>query len=293
MDITVNTKLHPLLGKPLRQSLSSRLCNRMYERMGVDWYRFPVEIEREGVGPVLQAFRYMNVGCIGVTKPYKVDVIPFLDGMDELTSKIGAVNTIRVENGKFIGKNVDGPAFLNSLREDAGSDAPGTTFFCFGAGGAGKAICCTLAYHGAKKIYITDKFDKFAKALTDEINTEFSPVAVQIPYEDKAAVERAFRESRVVMNVSGVGMAPDLTATPADPSWFSPDQIAFDATYNPAKTQFLADAEAAGCFIFNGKKMLIRCQMAGFKERLGECPDYEEWSKLFDELLSENSVAGR
>lgn len=290
MDITVNTKLHPLLGKPLRQSVSARLCNRMYERLGVDWYRFPVEIDREGLGPVLAAFRYMNVGCIGVTKPYKVDVIPFLDGMDELTARIGAVNTIRVENGRFIGKNVDGPAFFRSLREDAGRDAAGTTFFCFGAGGAGKAICCTLAYHGAKKIYITDKFDKYAAALTEEINAQFSPVAEQIPYEDRDRIGEAFRASGVVMNISGVGMAPDLTATPADASWFLPGQTAFDATYNPSKTQFLKDAEAAGCFIFNGKRMLIRCQMSGFEERLGACPEYEVWSEMFDEILAGNEV---
>ena len=49
MEITVNTKLHPVLGKPLKQSLSSRMGNRMNEKLGLDYYRFPIEVDREDV----------------------------------------------------------------------------------------------------------------------------------------------------------------------------------------------------------------------------------------------------
>ena len=52
-----------------------------------------------------------------------------------------------------------------------------STFFCFGAGGAGRAMCSVLAYHGAKKIYITDFYEPCAESLVMDINENFAPVA--------------------------------------------------------------------------------------------------------------------
>lgn len=290
MEITAKTKLHPVIGKPMGQSLSSRMGNIIYELMGEDCYRFPIEIEREDLGPVLDGLRRMNTVCIGITKPYKVEVIPYLDEVDDLALKIGAVNSIQVVNKKLIGRNLDGLAFLHGLQTEINEKLEDTTFFCFGAGGAGKAICCTLAYYGAKRILITDKFDECAGLLTADINAKFAPVAEQVLYEDREKVQSLFQESDVVLNVSGVGMAPHLGESPAEAEWFQPRQVAFDAIYNPAKTQFLMDAEAAGCRIFNGKKMLIGCSMLGFRERFENCPDYEVWSQAFDQAQAANRI---
>ena len=291
MEITVNTKLHPVLGKPLKQSLSSRMGNRMYEKLGLDYYRFPIEVDREDLGAVLNGLKRMNVDSFGVTKPYKVEILPYLDEIDELSLKIGAVNSVRVIDKKLYGRNIDGLAFVQALVEDTGCKLEETDFFCFGAGGAGRAICCTLAYCGARHITITDKFDSCAEDLVKKINEEFAPVADQVLYENKQELREAFGSCKVVMNVSGVGMYPHLGESPADKEWFRKSQIAFDATYNPARTQFLKDAEAAGCFVFNGKNMLIRCSMIGFEERLGVHPPYEEWSEIFDEVLKESAIS--
>ena len=116
-------------------------------------------------------------------------------------------------------------------------------------------------------------------------------MADQVLYENKQELREAFGSCKVVMNVSGVGMYPHLDESPADKEWFRKSQIAFDATYNPARTQFLKDAEAAGWFVFNGKNMLIRCSMIGFEERRGVHPPYEEWSEIFDEVLKESAIS--
>ena len=122
MEITVNTKLHPVLGKPLKQSLSSRMGNRMYEKLGLDYYRFPIEVDREDLGAVVNGLKRMNVDSFGVTKPYKVEILPYLDEIDELSLKIGAVNSVRVIDKKLYGRNIDGLAFVQALVEDTGRD---------------------------------------------------------------------------------------------------------------------------------------------------------------------------
>lgn len=290
MDITVNTKLIPVIGKPMGQSLSARMGNRIYASQGQDYYRFPIEIDREDLGAVLNGLRCMNVSGIGITKPYKVEVMQYLDEIDELAQKIGAVNSIRVENKRLIGRNIDGEAFLRSLQRETGCKLEENGFFCFGAGGAGRAICCTLANYGAKRIWIADKFDVSAAALAEDINTNFSPVAQAVSLEDKEQIGVLVQNSDVIINASGAGMYPNLTDTPVDKSWLKPGQVAFDATYNPPKTQFLKDAEDAGCHSFNGKGMIIGCGMIVYEERVGSSLDYEAWSQVFDELLAEFSV---
>lgn len=197
--------------------------------MGKDCYRFPIEIDREDLGPVLDGLRRMNTVCIGITKPYKVEVIPYLDEIDELAEKIGAVNSILVKDKRLIGRNLDGLAFLHGLQEEINCKLEETEFFCFGAGGAGRAICCALAYYGAKKIRITDKFDASAQSLTEDINQKFAPVAEMISSEDKEKVREGFQASGVVMNASGLGMAPHLGESPPRPRGSGPARRPFDA----------------------------------------------------------------
>ena len=107
--------------------------------------------------------------------------------------------------------------------------------------------------HGARKIYITDKFEGCAKSLVDDINKNFAPVAEFVPYGDFSKLSAC----DVVLNASGVGMGRSIGETPLPKEYMKPEQLYFDACYNPAKTQFLLDAEAKGCRILNGLGMSL------------------------------------
>lgn len=289
MEITVNTKLIPVIGKPMGQSLSAKMGNRIYQAHGYDYYRFPIEIDLEDLPHVLNGLKHMNVSGIGITKPYKVEVMKYLDEIDPLAVKIGAVNSVWVVEKRLIGRNIDGEAFIRSLLQETDCDLRELRCLCLGAGGAGRSICITLATRGAAHIAVGDKFPEAAQRLTDDINRDFPGVAETVQLEDKAAVQAAVSGAKLLMNVSGVGMYPNVTATPLDQSLFRPEHIAFDATYNPRRTQFLKDAEKAGCQVFTGKGMIINCGMMGFEQRTGEKADPEEWSAVFDQLLAEAS----
>jgi shikimate dehydrogenase len=292
MEITVETKLIPVIGKPLKQSLSYKMGNIIYQMEGLNYFRFPIEVDKEYLGQVLNGLKHMNLSGIGITKPYKIEVMKYLDEIDELAKEIGAVNSVEVKAGKLIGKNKDGEGFVRALKRETGCDIARTVFLCIGAGGAGRAICWTLCHENAKKILIIDKFDDSSRDLANGINARFPGMAVFIPSDDTARIERSVSEADVLMNTSGVGMAPDLQATPLPKEFFVPGRVAFDATYNPTMTQFLKEAEKAGCKTFNGKGMLIECGMLGFEERTGRSVPYETWSEVFDRVM-EGSEIGR
>lgn len=254
MKVDINTKMITLLGTPLGQSFAARMQNAGYEAADLNMLYFYTETDQEHLGDIVNGIRHMNFAGFAVTKPNKVRVLRYLDELDPLCKKMGASNTVvKTAEGKLIGYNTDGIGFYTSLTEEGGVDVKNSTFFCFGAGGAGRAMCSVLAYYGAKKIYITDFFEPCAQALVDDINNNFAPIAEFVHHGDTAKVA----DCDVVMNASGVGMGKSIGQSPVAKEILKPNQFCFDACYNPAKTQFLLDAEAQGCKILNGLGMSL------------------------------------
>ena len=211
MKIDINTKMITLLGKPLGQSFAARMQNAGYEAAGLNMLYFYTEVDKDHLGDVVNGLRYMNFAGFAVTKPNKVRVLRYLDELDPLCKKMGASNTVvKTPEGKLIGYNTDGVGFYTSLVEEGKINVEESPFFCFGAGGAGRAMCSVLAYHGAKKIYITDFYEPCAESLVMDINENFAPVAELVHHGDYAKIA----ECNVGMNASGIGMGSTVWACP-------------------------------------------------------------------------------
>jgi shikimate dehydrogenase len=258
-SITVDTKLIPLLGKPLRQSFSPRMQNCAYTKLNIDACYFPLEVENDHLESVVNGLRWMNSPGFAVTKPNKVEVLKYLDELDELAEKMGAVNTVVNTNGKLKGYNTDGIGAVTSLI-DNGVVVENSNFFCLGAGGAGRAMCYTLAYKGANKIYISSLSDS-GQVLADDLNKSFGKnIAYACRSCDQDSVKKFVLDSDVLLNNAGIGMYPNV-----DETWIDKNElknlpkkpICFDATYNPLQTQFLKDAQECGLKTINGIGMVI------------------------------------
>ena len=253
MKPDINTKFITLLGDPLAQSFAARMQNKGYEAAGLNMLYFYTVTGNEHLGDIVNGLRYMPFAGFAVTKPNKVKVLEYLDELDPLCKKMGSSNTVvKLPDGRLKGYNTDGVGFYTALVE-AGVKVAENVFFCFGSGGAGRAMCSILAYHGAPKIYITDLFPESAHALVDDINKNFAQVAEFVPHEDFSKVAAA----DIVLNASGVGMGKSIGQSPLPQKYIKKEQFYFDACYNPAKTQFLMDAEAAGCKVLNGLSMSL------------------------------------
>jgi shikimate dehydrogenase len=254
MKITIDTKMITLLGTPLGQSFAARMQNKGYEAAGLNMLYFYTETDNEHLGDIVNGLRYMNFAGFAVTKPNKVKVLEYLDELDPLCKKMGSSNTVvRKPDGRLIGYNTDGAGFYKSITEEGGISVEDSTFFCIGSGGAGRAICSVLAYHGARKIYITDTFEAAGWALAHDINKNFAPVAQFVPSGDFSKTA----ECNVIINACGVGMGDSIGISPMPEEYIRPEQFYFDACYNPARTKFLQNAEKRGCRVLNGLGMSL------------------------------------
>jgi len=257
MQIDVNTKFITLIGTPLGQSFSARVQNAGYEAAGCNMLYFYTEAGADRLPEVIRAVRALPsfIGC-GVTKPCKVAVMPLLDGYDPLCRKMGSSNTVvKTADGRLIGYNTDGYGAIRSLRETLG-ELRGRTFFSFGAGGTARSVCFELAEAGARRIWICSR-SAGCETLCAELEKFYPGVCAPVRAADRAAVAAALAGSEVVLNLTGAGMRGREEETCVDGQLLRPEQVCFDATYNPSETRFLREAREAGCRTVNGLDMFL------------------------------------
>lgn len=255
MHIDIDTKFIMLIGTPLSQSFAARMQNAAYKAAGMNMRYFYNEADSTHLREILDGLRFTPAFAgAAITRPNKVAVMQYLDELDPLCEKMGSCNTIvKSDDGVLKGYNTDGPGFYESLLAEGGFDAKGKSFFCIGAGGAGRAMSCALANAGAERIFVTDVMRDSVADLATSINENFSSIAVQVPYGDFSAVEGC----DCVLNASGIGMGSTIGMSPLPTEFIQPGQFFYDACYNPDKTQFLLNAETAGCKTLNGLGMSL------------------------------------
>ena len=286
MKVDINTKMITLIGTPLSQSFAARMQNAGYEAAGMNMLYFYTEADKDHLGEIVEGIRHMNFAGFAVTKPNKVEVLRYLDELDPLCEKMGASNTVvKTPEGKLVGYNTDGVGFYTSITEEGGVRVDQSVFFCFGAGGAGRAMCSVLAYHGARKIYITDAYEPCAQSLVEDINKNFAPVAEFVPHGDMSKLAAC----DVVLNASGIGMGKTMGQTPMPEEYIQPSQLYFDACYNPERTQFLMNAEAKGCKVLNGLGMSLYQGAAQIELWTGEKAPVDAMRKELLAILAEQN----
>ena len=113
--ITGKTKIYCIIGYPVEHSISPRMHNAVFAALNMDARFVAFSVNPGQLGEAIVGLRALNVAGINVTVPHKSSVIPYLDEITPLAKKIGAVNTIRNEQGLLIGTNTDISGFIRSL----------------------------------------------------------------------------------------------------------------------------------------------------------------------------------
>ena len=174
--------------------------------------------------------------AINVTIPYKQDVIPYCDVLDDSAKRIGVVNTIVNRDGKLFGYNTDFAGFLYNLNAHGITLKDKKVMIC-GSGGTCKTVTAVAEYMGAKEILVVSRSKK----------------------ENAVTYEECIRHKDVdvVVNASPKGMYPDNGESPLDLSNFPNCKAVVDVIYNPLKTRLLQQAEQLGMKAVNGLEMLV------------------------------------
>lgn len=176
---------------------------------------------------------------LNVTIPYKEQVLKFLSDIDPSAKTIGAVNVIKIQEGKLKGFNTDSDAFFESL-EKWFPNPEGSLALVLGTGGSSKATQVAL-----KKMKIPFKLVSRDKKLGD------------YTYEDIEKKPEIITGANLVINTTPLGMSPNNNAMPPiDYELLGSNHFVYDLIYNPARTKFLQKAEMRGSTIKNGLEML-------------------------------------
>ena len=231
------TKSYGLIGYPLSHSFSKKYFTEKFQKENISDSEFHAfSIEKIELLPQLVKDNPSLKG-LSVTIPYKESVIPFLDELDETAKKIGAVNCIKISEGKLIGYNTDAYGFRQSIKPFLESHHERALIL--GTGGASKAV-----YHVLKEIGI----DCFFVTRNKSGENQFT-------YEE--VNENMLNAFKLIVNATPLGMFPNVDACPAIPYQFiSSSHLLFDLIYNPTETEFLKRGKSQGAAIVNGLSML-------------------------------------
>lgn len=232
-------KIFGLIGLTVSHSFSKSYFDEKFFREGLRDHRyelFPLEKIQD-----IQTLLKENKGLCGlnVTLPYKEQVLKYLQEIDPMAEKIGAVNVVHIQKGKLKGYNTDSAAFLETLEKWLPKDK---TFkaLLLGTGGSSKAVQQALI-----KMRIEHNIVSREKAKDN------------FTYEEINSNPAEIISSNLIINTTPLGMHPNNDALPPlELEHITKDHYVYDLIYNPARTQFLQKAEMRGATIKNGLEML-------------------------------------
>ena len=242
-----------LIGYPLGHSFSRRYFTDKFQKLGLgDTHRYlNFALSDLAALPVTLAAHPDLAGC-NVTIPYKRKVLDYLDSIDPVAARIGAVNTIAITPDGLRGYNTDYLGFRDDLlhhRREQGYRQPlaGTYALVLGTGGAALAVLEAFRSLGV---------------LTTLVSRSAGPN--QLTYGDLS--EAVLHQHLTVVNTTPLGTFPEVDACPDLPyDFLTPAHFAYDLVYNPAETAFLRRASRAGAGTANGLGMLYRQAEAAWK----------------------------
>ncbi len=251
MRIDGATGVYGIIGWPVRHSRSPAMHNAAFAALGLNKVYVPLPAREAGAA--VAAVRSLGICGASVTIPHKEGVVEYLDEVEPVAAKIGAVNTLVVEaEGRIVGHNTDWIGANRALAE-AGVELATATVLLLGAGGSARAIGFGLLAAGARVVLANRSEDK-GQRLAAELGCDFVPLA---------EVDRC--EADVLLNATAVGMAPLERLSPVPESVLGRFQTVFDIVYAPRQTRLLAAAAARGCRCVEGLAMLLYQGVAQFE----------------------------
>ncbi|MGF6861366.1 shikimate dehydrogenase [Rhodobacteraceae bacterium MBR-64] len=256
-----------VIGSPVDHSRSPQLFTYWLHKLGIAGHYIPMDISQNDLPEVLKALPKMGFVGVNVTIPHKESVLKLADIVTDRASLIGAANTLIFrKDGRIHADNTDGYGFIANLRQNAPDWAPARgPAVVFGAGGAARAIIASLIEVGVPEIRLTNRTRQRAETLRGEFGA-------RVTVHDWVQAGNILEDAATVVNTTSLGMTgkPEFRV-PLD--GLTPGTLVTDLVYTPLRTQFLQDAEAAGCITVDGLGMLLHQATPGFERWFGQRPD--------------------
>lgn len=223
-----------LIGHPLSHSFSPGYFNSKFEKEKIDAvYKL---FDMNDLDMIDEMIHSENPVGLNVTIPYKTKVLNYLHAIDRQAAEVGAVNTIKVQNGMLTGYNTDVYGFIKSLQNWLGINIPPA--LVLGSGGASKAVTFGLRQLGIPFLLVSRTPHKG--------NLSYQQIDKQV-----------LTDNQLIINTTPLGMAPDTDSSPKLPfELLCAKNLIYDLVYNPEETLLMKKAKKRGAKVKNGLEML-------------------------------------
>lgn len=248
-ELSRESKVHGIVAGNSSYSISPWMHNAGFKAAGEDRVFVPLQVADLDVfisRMVRPETREVDLNFAGfsVTNPHKQAIIAHLDKIDETAAKIGAVNTVKIEDGKLSGFNTDAPGYIKPLI-DLYDDLTNTNVAVVGSGGAARACVYTLTQENANVTAFARDLDKAAN-----LAESFDIRVDEIP--------QTYAGFDIVVNCTPLGTKGDAeNQTIATADQLDGVKLVYDLVYNPTETLLIREAKRAGVQTLGGMKMLI------------------------------------
>lgn len=270
MAINGATHIYGIMGNPVTHSLSPSMHNAAFAELGLNCTYVPFAVK--DVASAMQGFRALNIQGVSVTIPHKQAVINYLDQIDPVAKKIGAVNTLQIKDNIICGYNTDWQGANRALQQVV--DLGGKSVLILGAGGSARAIGFGLQEKQCQ-VTLASRTPASGQSLAHELNCPWLPLT-----------EAHNFQADILINATSVGMQPHQKLSPIDKKALANFGVVMDIVYAPLQTKLLTDAQQAGSKIINGTEMLLYQGVHQFELWTGHAAPIEVMRKQLLEAIS-------
>ena len=262
-----SSKTYCIIGDPVDHSLSPLMHNAAFKYLNLDYSYIAFKVKTNELKESVESLRTIHVGGFNVTIPHKVEMTRYVDRLSNEASLAGAVNTVKNEDGIFVGYNTDIYGLMAPI-EGKISNFEGKEILILGAGGSSRAVLVGLSRKkGIKNVFIVNR-DKQKLSRVIDLGASLGINCIPMDYADHEKLSKISLQSNLIINTTSVGLKNEKSLLNSES--LGNESIIFDIIYKPVMTDLLECAKRAHAKIIFGYEMLLN---QGYKS-------FEIWTGL-------------
>lgn len=249
-----SSKTFCIIGDPVEHSLSPLMHNAAFKYLNLNYSYIAFKVKVNELKESVESLRDINVAGFNVTIPHKVEIIKYIDKLSDDASLAGAVNTVKNEDGIFVGYNTDIYGLMTPIEERL-SNFEGAEILILGAGGSSRAALVGLSRKkGIKSVYIVNRDQqKLSKVI--ELGKTLGLSCIPMEYSDHKKLSEISSHCELIINTTSVGLKNEKSLLSSES--VGNGSIVFDIIYKPIMTDLLECAKSANAKVIFGYEMLL------------------------------------
>ncbi len=252
------SKTFAVIGDPIDHSLSPNIHSAAFRELGLDCSYIAYRIPKDELKYGIEGLKRIQIEGFNVTIPHKIEMMKYVDKLDESCSLVGAVNTVKNNDGVLKGYNTDMDGFLDPFKK-RGIPIEDSRVLLLGAGGVARAIVAGFAKEKAGDITVANRTVQKAEELA-EFSKKIGLDAVSMKIGD---VRDSAKNYDIIVNATSVGLKGEKS--PISPDSIVENTVVYDVVYMPMNTDFIKKAKERGARIIFGYEMLLGQAVRAFE----------------------------